>query len=209
MGKIYCIMGKSSTGKDTLFKKILGDESLSLKTIVPYTTRPVRAGEKNGVEYFFCDEKKVEELEREGRIIELRAYDTIHGIWKYFTVDDGRIDLSAHSYLYIVTLEGYQKIQRYFGSSQVVPIYIEVEDGERLLRAIARERQQKTPQYEEMCRRFLADAADFSEEKLTEAGITRRFINKDMEGTIREITEYIWRDMSGMEKQDKRISIWR
>ena len=68
MGKIYCIMGKSSTGKDTLFKKILGDESLSLKTIVPYTTRPVRAGEKNGVEYFFCDEKKVEELER------VRAY---------------------------------------------------------------------------------------------------------------------------------------
>ena len=124
-------------------------------------------------------------------------------------VDDGRIDLSAHSYLYIVTLEGYQKIQRYFGSSRVVPIYIEVEDGERLLRAIARERQQKTPQYEEMCRRFLADAADFSEEKLTEAGITRRFINKDMEGTIREITEYIRRDMSGMEKQDKRISIWR
>ncbi len=70
--------------KIPLFKKILGDESLSLKTIVPYTTRPVRAGEKNGVEYFFCDEKKVEELEREGRIIELRAYDTIHGIWKYF-----------------------------------------------------------------------------------------------------------------------------
>ena len=84
-----------------------------------------------------------------------------------------------------------------------------MEDGERLLRAIARERQQKTPQYEEMCRRFLADAADFSEEKLTEAGITRRFINNDMEGTIQEITEYIRRDMSGMEKQDKRISIWR
>ena len=201
MGKIYCIMGKSSTGKDTLFKKILGDESLSLKTIVPYTTRPVRAGEKNGVEYFFCDEKKVEELEREGRIIELRAYDTIHGIWKYFTVDDGKIDLSKHSYLYIVTLEGYQKIQRYFGKSCVVPIYIEVEDGERLLRAIARERQQKTPQYEEMCRRFLADAADFSEEKLTEAGITRRFINNDMEGTIQEITEYIRQDMSGTKKQ--------
>ena len=37
----------------------------------------------------------------------------VYGIWKYFTVDDGRIDLSAHSYLYIVTLEGYQKIQRY------------------------------------------------------------------------------------------------
>ena len=191
MGKIYCIMGKSSTGKDTLFKKILGDESLSLKTIVPYTTRPVRAGEKNGVEYFFCDEKKVEELEREGRIIELRAYDTIHGIWKYFTVDDGRIDLSAHSYLYIVTLEGYQKIQRYFGSSQVVPIYIEVEDGERLSRALNRERMQESPKYEELCRRFLADAKDFSEEKLNEAGITRRFVNQDLNETEEEIRRVI------------------
>lgn len=72
----------------------------------------------------------------------------------------------------------------------------------RLLRAIARERRQKTPQYEEMCGDFLR-INRFSEEKLTEAGITRRFINKDMEGTIREITEYIRRDMSGMEKQDK------
>ena len=168
-----------------------------------------REGETDGREYVFTDEAHVQQLESAGKVIELRAYHTVYGIWKYFTVDDGRIDLSAHSYLYIVTLEGYQKIQRYFGSSRVVPIYIEVEDGERLLRAIARERQQKTPQYEEMCRRFLADAADFSEEKLTEAGITRRFINKDMEGTIREITEYIRRDMSGMEKQDKRISIWR
>ena len=124
MGKIYCIMGKSSTGKDTLFKKILGDESLSLKTIVPYTTRPVRAGEKNGVEYFFCDEKKVEELEREGRIIELRAYDTIHGIWKYFTVNDDQIDLEHQNYLIIGTLESYLKIRDLtLEKEKVVPIY--------------------------------------------------------------------------------------
>ena len=90
-----------------------------------------------------------------------------------------------------------------------MPVYIELDDGVRLQQALDRELGQEKPKYEEMCRRFLADAADFSEEKLTEAGITRRFINKDMEGTIREITEYIRRDMSGMEKQDKRISIWR
>lgn len=95
-------------------------------------------GETDGREYVFTDETHVQQLESAGKVIELRAYHTVYGIWKYFTVDDGRIDLSAHSYLYIVTLEGYQKIQRYFGSSRVVPIYIEVEDGERLLRAIAR-----------------------------------------------------------------------
>ena len=191
MGKIYCIMGKSSTGKDTLFKKILGDESLSLKTIVPYTTRPVRAGEKNGVEYFFCDEKKVEELEREGRIIELRAYDTIHGIWKYFTVNDDQIDLEHQNYLIIGTLESYLKIHDYFGKEKVVPIYIEVEDGERLKRAIAREETQEVPKYEEMCRRFLADAQDFSEEKIRQAGIDCRFSNMDGAGGYSEIEKYL------------------
>ena len=181
MGKIYCVMGKSSSGKDSIYSRIMQQGNPALLRIVPYTTRPRREGETDGREYVFTDETHVQQLESAGKVIELRAYHTVYGIWKYFTVD--------------------QKIQRYFGKSCVVPIYIEVEDGERLLRAIARERQQKTPQYEEMCRRFLADAADFSEEKLTEAGITRRFINKDMEGTIREITEYIRQDMSGTKKQ--------
>ena len=70
-------------------------------------------------------------------------------------------------------------------------IYIEVEDGERLKRAIAREEQQKTPKYEEMCRRFLTDAQDFSEEKLREAGITKRFYNMELENCIKEIKNYI------------------
>ena len=72
-----------------------------------------------------------------------------------------------------------------------MPIYIEVEDGERLMRAIARERQQEVPKYEEMCRRFLADSADFSEAKLAEAGIERRFTNNDFGETVREVTAYI------------------
>ena len=191
MGKIYCIMGKSSTGKDTLFKKILNDPKLCLKTIVPYTTRPIRSGEKNGVEYFFCSEEQVKTLEQEGKIIELREYHTVHGIWKYFTVDDGQVQLSHQNYLMIGTLESYRKIRDYYGKQNVIPIYIEVEDGERLSRALSRERVQKQPKYEELCRRFLADAADFAEEKLKEAGITRRFVNDRMEETEKEIREVI------------------
>ena len=200
MGKIYCIMGKSSTGKDTLFKKILGDESLALKTIVPYTTRPARAGEKNGVEYFFCDEEKVEELEREGRIIELRAYDTIHGIWKYLTVDDGQINLDTDSYLVIGTLESYRKLKDYFGEDALLPIYVEVEDGLRLERALQREKLQKNPRYEEMCRRFLADSRDFSSEKLKEAGIEKIFHNDNLENCVMEIKLYLKEKLCYTEK---------
>ena len=199
MGKIYCVMGKSSSGKDTIYREIMARGELPLERIVPYTTRPIREGETPGKEYIFCDETQVQTLLAEDRVVELRTYQTVYGPWKYFTVDDGQIDLEAHSYLYIVTLEGYRKIRAYFGNERVVPIYIEVEDGERLLRAIARERQQKTPQYEEMCRRFLADAADFSREKLEEAGVDRVFENRELEQTIREVTEYIGGSLNGYE----------
>ena len=190
MGKIYCIMGKSSSGKDTLYRLLLENKQLSLKNIVPYTTRPMRAGEQNGVEYYFCDEAKVAELERQGKIIELRAYDTVHGIWKYFTVDDEQVDLEKQDYLMIGTLESYLKIREYYGKERVIPIYIEVEDGERLARALERERAQILPKYEELCRRFLADSADFSEEKLKEAQIERRFANRSLEETEKEVIHY-------------------
>lgn len=191
MGKIYCVMGKSSSGKDSIYHEIMEKGALGLKPIIPYTTRPIRDGEQDGREYHFCTEDTVQRLQDAGRIMELRAYNTVYGVWKYFTVDDERIDLSKNNYLYIVTLEGYTKIQEYFGADRVVPIYIEVEDGERLMRAIAREQKQDVPKYEEMCRRFLADSADFSEEKLVEAGVVRRFQNNDFVQTVQEVTAYI------------------
>lgn len=191
MGKIFCIIGKSSTGKDTIYRYLLEQKELKLKKIVTYTTRPMRAGEQDGVEYFFCDDKRAEELEAAGKVIELRAYHTIYGVWKYFTADDGQVDFGKESSIVTSTVEQYLKLREYYGKENVVPIYIEVEDGERLERAIARERQQVTPKYEEMCRRFLADAADFSEEKLKEAQITRRFVNDSLEEVEEEILSYI------------------
>ena len=143
------------------------------------------------MEYFLCDTKKVEELEAAGKVIERRDYNTIHGIWTYFTVDDGQIDLENHDYLIIGTLESYRKIREYYGKELVIPIYIEVEDGVRLQRALNRELEQVVPKYEEMCRRFLADSKDFSEENLAKAEIERRFVNGDLDETEAEIVAYI------------------
>jgi guanylate kinase len=191
MGKIFCVMGKSATGKDTIYQKLLQENKLNLKRIIPYTTRPIREGEVEGREYHFCTEAEVQRLEQDGRIVELRAYDTVYGIWKYFTVNDGNILLENENYLMIGTLEAYVKIRDYFGKDVTVPIYVEIDDGERLARALKRERQPENQKYEEMCRRFLADAADFSEDKIKEAGIERRFQNDDLENTLLEIKEYI------------------
>lgn len=192
MGTIYCVIGKSSTGKDSIYKRLLQREDLQLKKIVPYTTRPIREKEVEGVEYHFVTEEKRLELEAAGKIIEGRSYDTIYGRWDYFTVDDGQIDLAGSDYLLIGTLETYGKLKEYYKNGQIVPIYIEVEDGERLERALRRERKQPEPKYEEMCRRFLADSRDFSKEKLKEYGVTKVFDNgDDIEKTVEAIAAYI------------------
>ena len=189
MGKIFCVMGKSSSGKDTLYQML--KKELEFDSIVPYTTRPIREGETNGVEYHFVTEEEVAELEEAGKIIELRAYNTVHGIWKYFTADDAQIDLEHRNYLMIGTVEAYQKLKAYYGEEHLVPIYIEVDDGIRLQRALDREKLQEQPKYAEMCRRFLADEVDFSEEKLAEAGIEKRFVNKTLDETKQELMDYI------------------
>ena len=186
MGKIFYVMGKSSSGKDTIFKKI--QERLpELKTIVLYTTRPIREGEKDGVEYYFVGDKELEMFQREGKIIELRSYNTVHGKWNYFKVADNQIQLEESSYLVIGTLVSYEKMKEYFGGENLVPVYIEVEDGERLARAVERERKQESPKYAELCRRFLADTEDFSEENLKKQGIKRRFYNENVEKCVDEI----------------------
>lgn len=191
MGKIFCLMGKSACGKDSIYKQISSDKTLSLKTLIPYTTRPIRDGETNGVEYYFLTEEEQQTLEQQGKIIELRTYHTIHGPWKYFTVEDHQLDLAHLHYLIIGTLESYLRFQEYFGADSIIPLYIELEPGERLQRALNRERMQTEPKYAELCRRFLADEEDFSKEKLKQANISKTFINNDLTLCTKEIISYI------------------
>ncbi len=190
MGKIICLMGKSAVGKDSVFKRLLEDRSLGLRTIVPYTTRPIRDGEHNGVEYYFTDEVGYEKYKGQGRIIEERLYHTVLGPWRYFTVDDGRIEAQA-DYIVIGTLEAYLRLRDYFGRGKVLPILLEVDDGIRLQRALDRERVQEHPKYEELCRRFLADSEDFTRDNIAAAGIERHFVNEDLEQCLEEIKDYI------------------
>ena len=178
MNEIVFIMGKSASGKYRIYRELSEDKALGLNKITMYTTRPLRSGEAEGREYHFVDDDTAKRLENENKIIEIRCYDTVFGVWKYFTADDGQIDLaSGKRYIVIGTLEAYDKFCEYYGNEHIMPIYIEVDDGVRLIRAVKREMEQENPHYEELCRRFLADAKDFSEENIRKSGITRRFAN--------------------------------
>lgn len=191
MGKIIYLMGKSSSGKDTVYKELMSLQAFKFKKVVMYTTRPCRDTETDGVQYHFVDEDKYKELLDAGKIIEHRAYDTYHGVWRYFTVDDGNVDLSNNNYLVIGTIESFLKIRDYYGTENVLPIYLEIDDGIRLQRALSREMLQENPKYEEMCRRFLADKEDFSEENIAKAHIGVRFNNEKLSECLEQIEKYL------------------
>lgn len=195
MGRIFYIIGKSSTGKDTIYKKLLSKYSDKLKQVIMYTTRPIREDEKDGVTYNFVTEDYYKQAEKQGNIIESRSYDTVHGLWRYFTVNDGQIDLDKGNYLISGVLESFVSTREYFGKNRVIPIYIEVEDGERLTRALKREKKPGNRRYAEMCRRFLADTDDFSDDKLKAAGIDRRFENKDLFKCMSEIEDFVLKEL--------------
>ena len=68
--KIIYFMGKSASGKDTIYRKVKEKLNPSPKEIILYTTRPIRDHEENGREYFFVADSEIAKMENEGKIIE-------------------------------------------------------------------------------------------------------------------------------------------
>ena len=188
MHHLFYLMGKSASGKDTLYRLLL--ERLPLQPVVLYTTRPQRAHECDGRDYHFIGQAALSAMRDAGELIEERTYHTVMGDWTYCTAS-GSVPLESGDCLGIGTPESFEKLREYFGEDTVIPLYIEVEDGLRLRRALDRECAQEKPNYAELCRRFLTDSEDFSEEKLARAGIGRRFRNLDLEACAAELTEAI------------------
>lgn len=191
MGKIVILMGKSGSGKDTIYAKIVKENPFQLQTITPCTTRPMRDGEMEGREYYFKTLEQMYQMEKQKQIVELRTYQTMFGPWHYFTGAQN-IDLNVHNYITINTLVGYDQFVSYYGNEATLPILLQMNDGIRLQRALDRERIQAKPKYEEMCRRFLADAEDFSLENIQKRNINSDNII-DNSGTLEETIQKVYK----------------
>lgn len=191
--KIIYIMGKSSAGKDTIYKIL--KEKIDVKPYVLYTTRPIRTGEKEGVDYNYLTDEEMKQYfqDENSKVIESRTYNTVYGPWTYATILDNQFS-SKKDLLMTGTLESYNALLKYFQNKkdiEIIPIYIEVDDGVRLERALKREREQSNPKYIELCRRFIADSQDFSEENINKSGIKKRFQNNKLDDCVNEIVDYI------------------
>lgn len=168
--KIIYILGKSGSGKNTIYRLLFGNLSIKipLRPITMCTTRPKRYGEKNGVDYFFVSDSDFENDKRNNEIIEYREYNTVHGKWIYYT-KNSLINLKESNYIGIGTPKSFKDLENVYGKKKMVPIYIDtINDYSRLLRCIKREMQNKNQNYKEICRRFLADEEDFSDNILSD-----------------------------------------
>lgn len=205
--RLIYIMGKSSSGKDTIYSIL--KQKIDVNTYVMYTTRPMREGEMDGVTYNFISTEEMKKFidgENKYSVIEYRTYQTAHGPWTYATIKDNQFETRGDM-LMLGTLESYMKVKENFKNDedvQLLPIYIEVPDNIRLKRAIEREEKQEEPKFVELCRRFIADCNDFSEENIEKADIQKRFKNIDLEECVYQIIEYITsKDKKLMKKMKK------
>lgn len=206
MSNFIYIMGKSASGKDTIYKRI--KEQIDVKTYILYTTRPIRTGEQEGVDYHYVSDEQMLKFKQEGKVIESRTYQTIKGPWTYATIADEQLEQNG-DILTVGTLESYNKIKEYYEDkkdTKLLPVYITIDEEERRKRALEREKKQKNPNYEEVERRIKADNIDFSEENLKKAGIgqNQTFENYDLDKCVERIVTYIQKEREkGLTLQEK------
>ena len=200
MSNLIYLMGKSATGKDTIYKKI--KEKIEVNSYVPYTTRPKRSEEVQAREYNFITKEEFFKLRQQGKVMEYRSYNVINSegnkdVWIYATVLDKQWNKNGN-FLTIGTLESYRSILQYLKLNKnihlnIIPIYISIDENERRKRALARESKETKENLNEIERRFKADNIDFSEVNLLKAGITKAqtFENYDLDACIDHILKYL------------------
>lgn len=184
-------MGKSSSGKDTIIHKIIKENKYDLKNIVMHTTRPPRAEEIDGREYHFSTREEMLKLKAQKMIVESREYETRYGLWYYFTVCSS-INLNKNNYIASNTLVGFEQYLNYYGKDNIISILINLDDGIRLQRALNREKKEKNPKYDELCRRFLSDSEDFSLKNIEKYPIDYVINNEqNIENTMEEVNKIL------------------
>lgn len=159
MAKIIVILGKSASGKNKVYSRLL--DEFKVKPIVTFTTRPPRAGEIYGIDYFFIDNKEMFNGIQNGDIFEYRVYNTSSGVWCYGT-NRKSIDMESNNiYVSILDVEGLKAYIKEFGAENVYSYYIEADDTIRLIRMLDREVNFNDTKKCELIRRYYVDEENF------------------------------------------------
>ena len=82
---IIAILGQTGSGKSTLSKLLA--KRLGYKRILEYTTRPMRDGEVNHMEYHFISNEEFLKFIEQDAFVSYKYFDTIYGRWYYGSIE--------------------------------------------------------------------------------------------------------------------------
>lgn len=132
---LIILTGKSGAGKDTVLKELVNEYEFT--PIVSVTSRPIRNGEKEGVDYNFITREDFFNRIENGSLLEYRKYDTkVGGVpdtWYYgspnYLLEDDK------DYVKVLDPTGARTFVEHYGADKCFVVYINTSDKLREERA--------------------------------------------------------------------------
>jgi len=172
------LSGPSGTGKTTVLKRLLQDERFVLS--VSATTRSPRAGEKDGVDYYFVSEDEFRRMMENDELLEWASlFGHLYGTPKS---ELKRASSSGRILILEIDVQGVEQLRK----KGVEGVYIQLRppsEGELLRRL----RKRHTEDEEELEERFRQARYELSRKELFDHFV----INDDLDETVRRIKSII------------------
>ena len=151
MYNIIALIGEAGSGKDSIMQNILKKRPLQFNEIISCTTRPMREGEAEGVNYFYLTPEEFANKILNGEMLEATSFnDWFYGT-TYESLRSDCTNIGAFNPDGIRAMSGMPDIS--------VTVYkVCCSDKTRLLRQLNRE---TNPNVDEIVRRYKTDKEDF------------------------------------------------
>lgn len=139
--KLILLIGCMASGKDTILKEIINEGYA--EPVISHTSRPMRKGEKDGIEYHFVSAEEMLKMKENNEFIEFKSYKAANNEKWYYGVNKNSLEKGlSKNYILIVDITGMRQIKEYFKDDknmEITTIFLDVDKETRRKRAIRRD----------------------------------------------------------------------
>lgn len=139
--KLILLIGCMASGKDTILKEMINEGYA--EPIISHTSRPMRKGEKDGIEYHFVSAEEMLKMKENNEFIEFKSYKAANNEKWYYGVNKNSLEKGlSKNYILIVDITGMRQIKEYFKDDkdmEITTIFLDVDKETRRKRAIMRD----------------------------------------------------------------------